>query len=401
MPRIALTVNGNAIEAEAEPRTHLADFLREQLHLTGTHIGCEHGICGACTVEIDGEIARACITYAVACDGAAVRTIEGFDDDALMERLRRAFSEEHALQCGYCTPGVLIAARDLIRRRETLDAQQIRLEMSGNLCRCTGYMGIVAAVERVAAEAGDVRPPPEARSRLGPAPGPEAESRIECTGSTASKPLPAEAAPGPAAPAVTIGDLGPEADLNRLTQNFVVPHPRARVWAFMSDIEKVATCLPGVTLDGPVTDDHIAGHMAVKLGPIAARFAGDARVTRDAAAYRGAIEGAGRDSSSASRAKGRVEYTLSEEEDGATTRVDVSLAYALTGPLAQFSRGSLVRDLVARLTDAFAQNLEARISAPEGAPVAPAAELRAGSLFLSVLMDRVKALLRRWFGRAP
>ena len=152
MTRIALTVNGKPVEADVAPRTHLADFLREQLLLTGTHIGCEHGICGACTVEIDGEIARSCITYAVACDGARVRTIEGFDDDALMARLRQAFTEAHALQCGYCTPGMLIAARDLVRRKRGLSRAEIRTEMSGNLCRCTGYMGIVDAIERVMAE---------------------------------------------------------------------------------------------------------------------------------------------------------------------------------------------------------------------------------------------------------
>ena len=134
------------------PRTHLADFLREQLLLTGTHIGCEHGICGACTVSIDGEIARSCITYAVACDGADVRTIEGFDDDPLMARLRQAFSAEHALQCGYCTPGMLVAARDLVRRKGGLSRAEIRTEMSGNLCRCTGYVGIVSAIESVMAE---------------------------------------------------------------------------------------------------------------------------------------------------------------------------------------------------------------------------------------------------------
>ena len=139
MTRIALTVNGKAVAAEVAPRTHLADFLREHLLLTGTHIGCEHGICGACTVEIDGEIARSCITYAVACDGAKVHTIEGFDDDALMGRMRQAFTQAHALQCGYCTPGMLIAARDLVRRRGQLPRPEIRTEMSGNLCRCTGY----------------------------------------------------------------------------------------------------------------------------------------------------------------------------------------------------------------------------------------------------------------------
>ncbi|MCB1547924.1 MAG: (2Fe-2S)-binding protein, partial [Hyphomicrobiaceae bacterium] len=138
MTTIRLTINGVPVTAEVEPRTHLADFLREAQNLTGTHIGCEHGICGACTVVINGEIARSCITYAIACDGADIRTIESFDDDALMARLRQAFSEEHALQCGYCTPGMLVAARDLVRRKSGLDEKAIRYEMSGNLCRCTG-----------------------------------------------------------------------------------------------------------------------------------------------------------------------------------------------------------------------------------------------------------------------
>ena len=184
MTRIALTVNGKAVAAEVAPRTHLADFLREHLLLTGTHIGCEHGICGACTVEIDGEIARSCITYAVACDGAKVRTIEGFDDDALMGRMRQAFTQAHALQCGYCTPGMLIAARDLVRRRGQLSRPEIRTEMSGNLCRCTGYMGIVDAIERVMARDCNVSPgviPAQAGTQstsqwLGPAPGPVAMS---------------------------------------------------------------------------------------------------------------------------------------------------------------------------------------------------------------------------------
>jgi carbon-monoxide dehydrogenase small subunit len=148
---ISIEVNGRKVEATVAPRTHLADFLREDCGLTGTHIGCEHGVCGACTVEIDGEVARSCITYAVTCDGAAVRTIESFDDDPLMTELRAAFTAEHALQCGYCTPGMLIAARDLIRRKKKLDEREIRVAMSGNLCRCTGYAGIVRAIARVMA----------------------------------------------------------------------------------------------------------------------------------------------------------------------------------------------------------------------------------------------------------
>lgn len=149
--RIRVTVNGTPHEHEVEPRLLLGDFLRSTLNLTGTHFGCEHGICGACTVEIDGEIARSCITYAVVCDGAKIRTIESFDDDPLMAELRDAFTAEHALQCGYCTPGMLIAARDLIRRKSRLDQREIRIAMSGNLCRCTGYAGIIRAIAKVMA----------------------------------------------------------------------------------------------------------------------------------------------------------------------------------------------------------------------------------------------------------
>ena len=146
---IALTVNGQRIEAQVEPRTHLADFLRESQGLTGTNLGCEHGVCGACTIEIDGAPSRSCITYAVACDGATVNTIEGFDDDPVMAQLREAFTAEHALQCGYCTPGMLVTSRDIVMRLPDADEARVRKELSGNLCRCTGYMGIVKAIQRV------------------------------------------------------------------------------------------------------------------------------------------------------------------------------------------------------------------------------------------------------------
>lgn len=148
---ISLNINGEAVQALVEPRTHLADFLRESRGLTGTNLGCEHGVCGACTLEIDGVPARSCITFAVACNGATVRTIEGFADDPVMAELRAAFTAEHALQCGYCTPGMLVTARDIVMRLPDADEARIRKELSGNLCRCTGYMGIVRAIQRVLA----------------------------------------------------------------------------------------------------------------------------------------------------------------------------------------------------------------------------------------------------------
>jgi carbon-monoxide dehydrogenase small subunit len=149
MKSLALSVNGAKVAAEVEPRMHLGDFLREQRLLTATHLGCEHGVCGACTVLLDGRPVRSCITLAVACEGRAVTTLEGLDGDPTMAELREAFSAEHGLQCGFCTPGMLVSARDLVLRKPGSDDRAVRLEMSGNLCRCTGYAGIVRAIRRV------------------------------------------------------------------------------------------------------------------------------------------------------------------------------------------------------------------------------------------------------------
>lgn len=147
-----LNVNGRACSRTVEPRTSLADHLREHLGLTGTHLGCEQGVCGACTVMLDGAPVRSCITLAAACEGRAVRTVEGWHGDATMAALREAFSAEHALQCGYCTPGMLATAHDIVTRLPDADEARIRHELAGNLCRCTGYRGIVRAIERVLAE---------------------------------------------------------------------------------------------------------------------------------------------------------------------------------------------------------------------------------------------------------
>jgi aerobic carbon-monoxide dehydrogenase small subunit len=146
---LELTVNGIAQALRIEARTSLCDLLRDTLHLTGTHAGCEHGVCGACTVLLDGQPVRACITLAAACDGGAVTTVEGLSGP-LVDRLREAFHAEHALQCGYCTPGMLVSAVDLLERKPAAGEDEIRRDMSGNLCRCTGYVGIVRAIRSCA-----------------------------------------------------------------------------------------------------------------------------------------------------------------------------------------------------------------------------------------------------------
>jgi aerobic carbon-monoxide dehydrogenase small subunit len=147
---ITFTLNGEPVTETVEPRTHLADFLREQMGLTGTHIGCEHGVCGACTVRIDGEIVRACLTLAVQADGCTVETIEGVSDTGEIADLQLAFRERNALQCGYCTPGMLIASAELLQRDPVPTREEIRHHLSGNYCRCTGYQAIVDAVETTA-----------------------------------------------------------------------------------------------------------------------------------------------------------------------------------------------------------------------------------------------------------
>jgi aerobic carbon-monoxide dehydrogenase small subunit len=405
--KVALTVNGKAVAAEVAPRTHLADFLREQLLLTGTHIGCEHGICGACTVEIDGEIARSCITYAVACDGAAVRTIEGFDDDALMARLRQAFTEAHALQCGYCTPGMLIAARDLIRRKRGLSRPEIRTEMSGNLCRCTGYQGIVDAIERVMAEPAIAPVERPTRSWLGPAPGPRASSvSIAVIQEPAALSVRRASPSSNSAPArrpkrepivVEVSGIEEVEGATRLSQRFTLAHPREAVWALMSDVEALARCMPGLSLDGPPEGNKISGRLEVKIGPITASFAGKGTIEQFPEDHRQVISGSGGDRKSGSRTTGSVDYRLAAVDGGAATRVDVAISYVLTGPLAQIGRSGIVRDLVRRIGEAFAQNVDAELTEPGGA--AAATQLGGLTLVLQLLADRVRAALSRLFGR--
>ncbi len=152
MRTINIRVNGEAMSRLVDDRLSLADFIRDHCLLTGTHVGCEQGVCGACTLMLDSKPARSCITLAVAADGAEVRTVEGYDDDPLMRAVRTAFNRRHALQCGFCTPGMLATAYDILSRIAELDRDRIRAELGGNFCRCTGYLPIIQAIEDVYAQ---------------------------------------------------------------------------------------------------------------------------------------------------------------------------------------------------------------------------------------------------------
>ncbi len=155
--KITVTVNGESRQAAIEPRLLLADFLRQTVGLTGTHVGCEHGVCGACTVLVDGDSARSCLMFAVQADGRIVETVESLGSIGRMNALQESFHAHHALQCGFCTPGMLMTATDLIKKYPLATDDDIREGLSGNLCRCTGYEHIVKAIRAVVDKSGGVR----------------------------------------------------------------------------------------------------------------------------------------------------------------------------------------------------------------------------------------------------
>ena len=395
MRQVSFTVNGKQIKGEAEPRTHLADFLRDSLDLTGTHLGCEHGVCGACTLLVDGVPVRSCITFAVACDGASVTTIEGLDDDEIARELREAFRSEHALQCGYCTPGMLMSARDLVARGFEADEAAIRVAMSGNLCRCTGYVGIIRAIKRVLADRKARGIPPAAPSvAIGPAGSGHAVAALNESASRRDRPAPPPRAD--AAPRLSIDpSWTPQVSFD---QRFVVRFPRQQVWDIFGRVGDVAACLPGASLVGEPTPDHVDGKMRVKLGPIAVEFRGQAVIERDPASYSGRIIGAGTDAGSSSTTRGMIGYRLVSADEGRATEVAMTIGYTLTGMLAQFGRGGVVEDVAARLTAAFVRNLEARLGG-EAVPAAAAdTGLDAGALLWSMVRGRLKALLNKLLG---
>jgi aerobic-type carbon monoxide dehydrogenase small subunit (CoxS/CutS family) len=150
--RISVEINGRAYEGEVEPRTLLSDFIRHDVGFTGTKVGCEQGVCGACTVQVDGEAMRSCLMLAVQANGRSLRTVEGLAGDGSLHPLQRAFHEAHALQCGFCTPGFLMSTEAYLRENPDPNEEELREALAGNLCRCTGYLGIIEAVEHAARE---------------------------------------------------------------------------------------------------------------------------------------------------------------------------------------------------------------------------------------------------------
>ena len=362
-----LQVNGAPVQALVEPRQSLADFLREQCQLTGTHVSCEQGVCGACTVLVDGQPVRSCITLGVACEGRAVQTIEGLEDDATMERLRQAFNREHALQCGFCTPGMLISAHDIVTRLPGIDENRLRHELAGNLCRCTGYVGIVRAVA----------------SNLTP-PGAAAQPAASAGAFVPFEPVDTRARPG--ATPVDAAHAGPAMPgAAQIEEAIAVKGCDAeRLWRLLEDTKTAAACIPGAHID-QFDGREMTGRVRIAFGPIKADFAGTATVERDDATRQAVILGGGTDALSRTSAKARITYRVGA--DGAdAARLVIGMDYSVQGPLAQFSRSELVRSLVRQMLHEFGRNLEAMASGKSVTP-APAAGLNAFALLWRWLLS--------------
>lgn len=396
MTTVTITVNGELASADIEPRTHLADFLREFVRATGTHLGCEHGVCGSCTVLVNGVPVRSCITLAVACEGQNVRSVEGFEGDSVMESLRAAFSREHALQCGFCTPGMLIAARDIVLRLPDADEARIRRELAGNLCRCTGYLGIIKAVHSV------VREQAELKSMAGSAlvvaaasatilPATLDEARHKPTSAPLSGLVRASGAGAP----VTL--LQSKQGGTVFEENFVIRRPPSEVWEALADFPMLASCLPGAEL---IEHDqqNVKGRITVRLGPINAVFSGSAVITRDNAAMCGSVRGAGTDNDSKSRTTVLANYRVTANSVGPSASVNLQVEYNLQGPLAQFSRSNLAQELGRRLIGEFASSLNERLQHPHTGAVARPASLNANALIWAALCQKLKLLIARIMG---
>lgn len=378
MSKISITVNGELRHAEVESRTQLAEVLRNTLHLTGTHLACEQGICGACTVVVDGKPIRSCITYAPMCDGAAIETIEGFQQDPVMAALRRAFSENHALQCGFCTPGMIITARDIVMRINEPDEKKIRNELSGNLCRCTGYVGIVRAIQAVirdrAAEVGQTATPNAAVASRGPLQ-PFALSDDSLGAARAEAPD----------QGVTVRNGWTTAE-----RKMRLSHAPDQVWALFSDIDRIARCVPGAVVKS-MNGDSFAGEVVIRFGMIKAAFAGEGERTLDERDRSGLIDARGKDASGQSNVRGQLKYRVDPAGNGDETVVDLQLRFRLVGLLAQFNRPDLVEGFLDALLSQFVSACDATLSGKEPGGVQ---ELSALGVLLVVAKQKLRKFLK-------
>jgi aerobic carbon-monoxide dehydrogenase small subunit len=378
---VTMTVNGSEVTVLVPPRVHLADVLREQLGLTGTHLGCEHGVCGMCTVLVDGAAARACLLFAVQCEGAEIVTVEGLGSQEDQHPLQQAFSAHHGLQCGFCTPGMLMSSYDLLADGTAVPPEDLPVEMSGVLCRCTGYRGILAAVADVAAEHPDGLPAPRncrSRTLVGRGGGPAAARAGDAV----------EEAPPPAPVEVRIPSGAPSATVDVRAELGVSVE---KVWEVLDDFHRLAACLPGAELVEVLDDDRYRGRATVALGPVKLAFDGLAQVVEREEGRRLRVLAQGADTGGSTT---QADIRLgAEPTDAGGTVLQADAALFLSGRIAQFGR-ALAGDVSRRMFEQFAAAVEENAHTGR-APAEPVKPPGVFALLAGVVAARLRSALRR------
>jgi aerobic-type carbon monoxide dehydrogenase small subunit (CoxS/CutS family)/carbon monoxide dehydrogenase subunit G len=382
--RVPLTVNGTDVTLDAEPRTTLADALRRQLRLTGTHLGCEHGVCGACTVVVDGSAVRSCLLFAVQAAGADVLTVEGLGTPDRLHPLQRAFMRNHGLQCGFCTSGFLMSSYDLLREGLGADDGRIAQELSGVLCRCTGYRGVVDAVREVARDHPDGVPEP---LNLG-----VALTVVDPGGPGVEEPEPAPVLPQ--AERLDLSEPGgePTAAVDVSTELSAAPE---RAWELLSDLPRASRCLPGVELTDDQGNGVYGGTARLQAGPVGLELAGAARVVeRDDSARTIRAVAVGEDRGGGG-VRAYLEFQAQPADAG--SRFLATARLHLSGRAARFGR-SIAGDVSRELFEEFGRCVERTLSGEEpaartklkgGRLAARALRARAGHLWRG-LIDRLR-----------
>ncbi|MGH3195418.1 MAG: FAD binding domain-containing protein [Streptosporangiaceae bacterium] len=388
-----LTVNGSPVVLRLPARVTLADALREHLALTGTHLGCEHGVCGMCTVLVDGAAARACLLFACQLENADVVTVEGLGRPSDLHPLQEAFGRHHALQCGFCTPGFLLSAYDLLAHKPGVTAGELPAELSGVLCRCTGYRNILDAVSEVAEAYRDGLPEPH---NCGPDTVPGGSAASATAAYTGADRLEARRAAGARPRTSEPPDIGvPQGAPTFVVQvTSELPTPVQDVWRVLADVHAVARCLPGAELTEDLGGDRYGGTARIAVGPVRLSFAGLVQVAqRDEQARRMRLLAQGQD---AAGSRTQADIWLTAETSGTGCQLTAEARVYLTGRIAQFGR-ALAGDVSRRLFEQFAVAVGQAASddTARSAP-SPPGTLR---LVAGVLADRLRALARRLPGR--
>lgn len=384
---VRLTVNGTPAVLRLPPRHTLADALRDHLGLTGTHLGCEHGVCGMCTVMVDGEAARACLLFACQLDGSEVVTVEGLGRPDALHPLQESFGHHHALQCGFCTPGFLMSSYDLLSHKPGIAEEEIPEELSGVICRCTGYRNIVSAVVETSREYPEGVPEPgncAHRALVGRAGGQAAGLPGGAEGTSDAQR--ADAASQDVE--IVLPDSDPTVSVEVTTDLDV---PFEKVWRVLDDVHLLARCLPGAELTEDLGNEHYTGRARVAVGPIKLSFTGVAHITEhDRESGRIRVLAQGQDTGGAQT---QADITLVAESTETGTGLQADAAVYLTGRIAQFGR-ALAGDISRRMFEQFADSVKQAATSGQ-APTTPAGAPSALRLVTGTLATRIRRTLRR------